>query len=369
MLERARNFFTGGKDVQEARATIDRLGKHPKLSQSNQQRLEGVRKITRRHTIKLLASTLGLTAATSSATASAILLLRENGNSRAERAQEIRDKINLFEEAHAEDTSETTLQELFGMIDKLYEQTFDKKPAETKPVIIDEKQLKVWETLPDSPEGESLIPFSADRNGNPVALPIITLVILGKPELSDPNVLKISAVRAVYMHEYIHSQTKPVFERGKPTTVSGITFNSSYRRGLKWIEKDKGEEGGVGWLFEETNTQLLTEYMLDPNGQDDLYQKMSNSPLYRKSFNLSYFEGVRILKQLYAKLGISIKEVEEAHYNADPKSLLDKIDRLIAQRGIVLPEPASRTLIKFRNFKDSESEDKIREWQEMVDKI
>ena len=79
----SKEFFTGGREVQEAKSTIKRLSSQTKLSARQSQSLAEARRISRRHSLRLLGSVVGLTAISGSG-ATALLLNGEESQSQPE---------------------------------------------------------------------------------------------------------------------------------------------------------------------------------------------------------------------------------------------------------------------------------------------
>lgn len=134
------------------------------------------------------------------------------------------------------------------------------------------------------------------------------------------------------MHEFIHAQTTKT-----PTDILiGSDFLKGFKRGLKFSNIN-GSEDERGHFFEEWNTQLLTEEMNDPTGNDNIFRNKN------KSLDPLYLDGADLLRRIYKKLGITIAEVENYHYNAQPLQLVRRIEAAALQAGVKLPTSFEQT--------------------------
>lgn len=264
-------------------------------------------------------------------------------SSSLERQKAIRQQIKEFEETNPEITRET-LQTLVNLELQLYEATFKRKPAPTRLGVATNDDLKNEglreKEVPEGQAGAFILRGISAKDNIQTMIPIF--IFLGKPENTDVQVKRISVFKGLIAHELIHTQTLPRIEKGTITIGESVFTVEGYARGFKYVDKT-GEE--YGHFFNEINTQLLTEYFLDPTGQDTLFHAMSQSPVYKRSITPTYTEGARILRELYLVLGISMEAVETFHFNAQPKEFLELIDQLIEKRRIRLNQKASQTLI------------------------
>lgn len=386
MLKEIKEFFTGSEEVNQARLTIQRYGKKERLSPGNQQHLEEARGVTRRH---FLTHTIPSTVAVVSLTGFGAYKLLESLitprsqpdilSSDPERANQIRQQIREFERENYSWPSTENLTTLANLISELYEVTFGRKALPRRLVLVSNEFFKE-QGYPDSeilmePTGHAgIIYFLADQNNRIVGVQDIPLIInLGDPNIGDPEINKLSVFRALIMHEFIHTQTKPTFISGE-VSVGKERFQAAYTRGLKWIlslatmNQDAKPENEKAHYFDEANTQLLTEYINDPTGRDDLFVRMTQSLVYRYSLAPNFVWGASILRGIYEKLGISTSEVAHFQFNAQPKELLEKIDNLISQRGIILPQPASLVLINMNppNHQTEEGLEPLKELASMI---
>lgn len=293
-------------------------------------------------------------------------LLKDEG----EKAQAIRAQIRVFEQEHANDITKENLTHLFGLVTQLYEATFNKKAAPTRLLVVTPEDVLRNPGLlqADYPEGfAGAIMSNSDKNTSK-EFPYTKPVILGTGmlEKTDPGINRMSVYRALMIHELIHTQTKPRQER-EEVVIGSKAITTGGATGFKWFNSG-GNRREVAQFFDEVNTQLLADFMNDPTGQDTIYEQMRNSPVYRNSLAPNYTPGVKLMKELYRKLCISVYDVEGHHFNAQPGEILKVIDNVIASRGIVLPQSASSLLIDW-NPKDSFSEETFAPIQDLVAKI
>lgn len=181
------------------------------------------------------------------------------------------------------------------------------------------------------------------------------IVFLGKTDNYDPNISRLSVIRAVFMHEFIHSQTTVTVDHGS-VFIGNQTLNPNYHRGLKYVI-DLATGNQRGWFFDEINCQMLTEYYNDPQGNSDLFQRIDNSPVYDKSFDKDYFPGAALLRKIYGALGISPLEIARYYHSADSKGLLKKMDELLYRKGVAGREEFSDTFFSASQKDDSEDKD------------
>jgi len=284
------------------------------------------------------------------------------------KAERIRGEIRELEEANWDNLSVETTAKLARLIPELYQATFGRKSIENQFFFVD-NSFFTSQGLPgeEAPLGHAgFIKFYDETQvDDPSTIPIIILV--GKPEIKDPNLNKLSVVRGLLIHEYIHAQTVPVVENGE-IIVGGERFRALYRRGLKWEYLNGNEEEGKGRFFEEINTQLLSEYLNDPTEKDQLFNQIVQNPVYRFSLAPNYVAGAAILAKIYQKLGITPEEIEGFHFKAQPKEFLEKIDKLIQKQGIKLEKPASLILLNL-NPPNPQTEEGLEPLKELASKI
>ena len=393
MLKELKEFFTGGEEVKQARLTIQRYGSRRRLSPGNQQLLEEATKMSRRHFLKLTA--LGTAGLIGSGTGlwkfgewlskpTYRLPDQPTGPLDTEtspdyiKASALRQQIRDFERENYNHISTENLTTLTNLIAELYGETFGRKTLSRRLVLVSNDFYKEQE-LPDSeisePTGHTgIIYFLADQNNRIVGVQDIPLIInLGDPNTNDPEINKLSVFRALIMHEFIHTQTKPTFISGE-VSIGKERFQAAYTRGLKWIlslvttSQDLTRENEKAGYFDEVNTQLLTESLNDPTGGDDLFVRMTQSLVYKHSLAPNFIWGASLLRGIYEKLGISTSEVAHFQFNAQPKELLEKIDDLIYQRGIILPQPASSILIKM-NLPNPQTEEGLEPLKELASMV
>lgn len=344
MFER---YFKGPPEVQEARSRKDRLEKKSSLSAKDRQLLVDYGQITRRHFLKRVRDVSALTAAT--VLGGGYLLHKglseEKPTAEPEVAESIRQKIVDFEQSHFNEVNHETVNTLYKFSLELYEATFGKKAKETELIIITEHDFKNRNPdaiFPEAPTGKAgEVIFNVDRTGQAESADRIRFIVYtGKESALDPDFNRLSAVRAVLIHELIHTQVEPIIIRGT-AYVGDKKFPAAYARGFKWVAAPTEP----AQFFDELNTQLLAEYMNDPAGKDPIWDRMRNSPVYRNSFTQAYFPGKDAIKTIYERLGITIEEIEDYHYDSDGKGLLERIDDSISARGIELPQNFSSIVI------------------------
>lgn len=349
MLDR---YIKGDAQVQEARARKKRIKAKSSLSSDDRNTLVDLSGITRRHfmaRVRDLALLGGTVAIAGGGFLASENCFQDETAANPEKAAAFRLKIHEYEEQNRDIVNKTTITEIYTMVQDLYSATFGRKNLHNKLVIATPEDLKKRDPnalIPDAPSGiAGVFTVKFDRNTGKIqgfdSIPL--LVYTGTETAIDPKVNKLSVIRAILIHEFVHTQTHP---HAAPDTglesVGKELVSAQYSRGLKWV----GAQGEPAWFMEETNTQMLTEYTNDPMGQDPIWQQIKESDIYRHSFDASYFLGEAALREIYKKLGITIEQVEKFHYEGQPKEFLEYIDRKIAAKGLILPEPASSTLIK-----------------------
>lgn len=344
-------YIKGGPDIQEARAWEKRLGKKSTLSSGDKTDLARARVITRRHFLARVRDAAALTGAvliTGGGIITSETCFQDEASPNPEKASALRLKIHKYEERNRDIVNEATVTEILDMVKDLYRVTFGRERLDNKLIVATPENLKKLDPnapLPDAPSGlAGIVIVKFDRDGKIQGFDDIPLLVYtGKDTAKDPNVNKLSVMRALLIHEFIHTQTHP---RAMPDTgfenVGRERVSARYVRGLKWV----GPQGEPAWFLEELNTQILSEYTNDPSGQDPIWQQIKESDLYRQSFDAAYFLGEEALAEIYKKLGITIKDIEDAHFRAKPKEFLELLDRNIAAMKIILPEPASSIFIK-----------------------
>lgn len=351
MFKEAKEFFTGGQDVRESRDTIQRLQAKPHLSNREKGRLAQARGISRRHLLKLTVTGIGVVLV-GGVTGGLIDRIASSGGQNETdlnlNADAIRQKIREFEAQNYGVVTEETTKPLSQHISDLYKATFQREPTQQNVLIIDNNYLKE-SGLPEEnvPVGEAGIVYYEPGTNGEIKNPIIPVIIFaGRPETNDPSINKLSVFRALIEHEFSHAQTK-VTQETESITLAGRTFRADRRRGFKWVGVtfDNGARAEeFCQFFDEVNTQLLTEYLNDPTNQDPIFRQMNASPVFQKSLATIYVEGAKQLRTIYQNLGISISDLEELHYEAQPKKLFDIIDQRVQELGFTLAEPASVTL-------------------------
>lgn len=346
-------YFKGGPEVQEARARRDRLSRKSSLSNTDRNTIAELRTVTRRHMLRRMRDAAivgGAVVAGGGFLLFDSLTSNDSLEPNPTEANRIRKQIREYEDAHRDQVTTETVNTIYNLTASLYEATFGKKTTNTKFLPVTEQELKKYYpegNLPDAPQGQAgVIIFSQDKDGHLKEVQTIAFTVyLGKENMLDPNVNKLSVIRAVLMHEFVHTQVQPKLIEG--TVTAGDTpFRARYARGLKWVANNAPKTDEPAWFFEEINNQLLTEYLNDPSGQDPIWDQIRKSPLYSKSFDKDYFSGKEILSTIYQKLGITIKQVEDAHSQSDVEAFLKHIDELITARGISLPSNFTSSIIK-----------------------
>lgn len=351
MLKEAREFFTGGQRIRESRDTIQRLQAKSRLSNRERDKLTQARGISRRHFLKLSSAGIGVAIVGGITSGLINRVVSSDGQNETDsnlEAETIRQKIREFETQNYGVVNEETTKPLSQFISDLYKATFKREPAQKNVLVIANSYLKE-SGLPEEkvPVGEAgIVYYEPGTNGEFKNSVIPVIIYAGKPETNDPAINKLSVFRALIEHEFSHAQTK-VTQETESITLADHTFRADRRRGFKWINVtfDNGvRKEEFCHFFDEINTQLLAEYLNDPTNQDPIFRQMNASPVFQKSLATTYVEGARHLRTIYQNLGISINVLEELHYEAQPKKLLDLIDQRVQGLGIMLAEPASVTL-------------------------
>lgn len=319
-----REFFTGGPEVQSAKQTIKNLDHRRLLSAKNRQSLQNAHQITRRHFLTRQLPAIGVaTLAVTTGTWS----IFESIPSDEQNTEDIRRKISTYEDQNQNNPiTEESLQTLTNLISNLYESTFKKKTLNRRLFLATNEFFKKDglkdEELPDFPSGDA--GFLLGRQDGSQEIPII--IFEGKPGTSFPGTNQYSLMRAIIMHEFIHAQTTKI-----PANISiGSEHLKGYKRGLKFTNIG-GSEDERGHFFEEWNTQLLTEEMNDPTGIDNIFKNKD------KSLDPLYLDGADLLRRIYKKLGITLAEIEDYHYKAEPLQFVRRIEAATQQAGIKLP--------------------------------
>lgn len=352
MLKEVREFFTGGEQLREARANIERLEVKSRLSNREQANLARSRRISRRHFLKLAAATgIGVTAVGSIVGELIYRIVTSDGQNETDSSSnvdKIRQQIKEYESLHYGEVTEDTTKQLTEFISDLYGKTYGKKPIQNKVLVIDNSYLtSKGQPEVQVPVGEAgVVALYQDTDSGKINQIIPIIIFAGKPEASDPTINKLSVFRALIEHEFSHAQTIVTSET-ESVTVASRTFRADRRRGFKWvgITFDNGNHAEeFCHFFDEVNTQLLAEYLNDPTNRDPIFGQMNASPVYKHSLATTYVEGAKHLRTIYQNLGIPTTDVEELHYEAQPKKLLDLIDQKVQALGIKLAEPASATL-------------------------
>jgi len=265
-------------------------------------------------------------------------------------ANRIRHQIREFEAAHGDRPVTTeTVKQLLGFTQSLYHETFGKPVLPPVLEVWGNDNWKKW-GLNDVtwPVVDSYYLLSNLETGYRVR------VILGKPETFDPKVKQIEVYRAAVMRAFMHTQTRPQPEQREVVFIGGERFTAVVRKGLKWTVIINGQPQDRGSGFENMNNQLLAEYMNDPTNQDTVFQRASESPVYKYSVPSIDVQAAAILRGLYRSLGIIEEEVEYFHYKANPEGLLTRIDTLMRNSSAArLRVPPSHTLIALNFSEDS----------------
>ncbi|MEK7581244.1 MAG: hypothetical protein AAB512_03090 [Patescibacteria group bacterium] len=278
-------------------------------------------------------------------------------NSLSDKAVNLRRDMRAYEAENTNILTQETVSKIAKYTEDLFGEVFAKKAIPRQILALDYDEAKKYDIEAEKPRGEaSIILFSRDATGE-IQIDIPLIIFLGKPEIGDPGVNKLSVIRALIEHEYTHTQTnvKLAYKldgqnsiRKGVETISGRTFEYTHKRGLKWVKGQKSSDArnDIAGYFDEINTQMLTEYFNDPEGNDPIFDQIIKSETYRTgTLAANYRYGAALLKRLYAKLNISISQVENYHFNADPKGLLEKIDAQILARELKLDKAASLILI------------------------
>jgi hypothetical protein len=266
-----------------------------------------------------------------------------------DKADAIRREMKQFEADNRDNVSNENVIWLYGKIAELHTAAFGLPQVKTTLIAFGHEliegraqELGLSQARQDVPWGDASAGLSAAIAGNRVARDSVAVMIYtGRDEVRDPNVNKLSVVRLVAEHEYIHSQTR--FIQPGLVSIDGVQHNVVLQRGLKWVVNEPGNSNKA-WYFDESNTQLLAEFMHDPGGEDPTPEQIMRSPVYRNS--ISWIRGGGALRSVYRGLCIPEGEVRQFHFQADPQGLLNRIDTTVTRNGIVLPLRASSTLIR-----------------------
>ncbi len=368
-----REFFTGGPEVQTAKQTIKKIErKNPRrISLGDREILDSAHAITRRFFLTRQLPAIGVATIAVGTGAWGVIFEATHSDTDQnhpetdpQQAREIRAKLQNYEQFQGETVNNETLQTIATYVADLYKATFGLSIIPTKAIFPSNeaiKEIAQKDGLGDNinaedPSGISI--FQGEYNQqNPTNIKILMdiIVFLGKTDNYDPNISRLSVIRAVFMHEFIHSQTTVTVDHGS-VFIGNQTLNPNYHRGLKYVI-DLATGNQRGWFFDEINCQMLTEYYNDPQGNSDLFQRIDNSPVYDKSFDKDYFPGAALLRKIYGALGISPLEIARYYHSADSKGLLKKMDELLYRKGVAGREEFSDTFFSASQKDDSEDKD------------
>lgn len=260
-------------------------------------------------------------------------------------AQQIRQEINAYIEANLNDLSDNAISRIFRMELDLYNAVFGKPVTKVELILARNEELKPTEKAYDYPFGRAGYIMLNTRTNS--VENITAVIAVGKSENYDPKIGKLRVMDALLKHELVHTQTNPVLRPVRVKVGDFPEFTAQRTRGLKWVDTVVPGNSGteVGYFFDEINTQFLAEYVNDPSGQDNLFQRMADSPFQKHTISSVYTEGAKQIGKIYKALGITPEEVQGYHYSANPAGLLNKIDSATMQKGIKLPFKPSTVLL------------------------
>ncbi len=257
--------------------------------------------------------------------------------------QDLASRSNNIGKAEAKD--------MFDLVQALHKEAYNLPPNNIVFFGVtpeDEKSMGVTQSK-KAPEGITSFLVGYRTNSKDVAVSRIAVsLFLGDPQLVDPALTRGEAILGLELHEVVHAEGL-IGQVSSPTRIGLQDFSSRYTRGFRWVgvEGLEGNINEVGQLIDESNTQLLAEYMWDPSNSDNLFKRMYDSDIYRgASLAAENIEGAEIFRRIYSKLCIGIPEVRSLHYRANPLALLQLIDRVSAAHGVQLTEPPSETIFK-----------------------
>jgi len=278
-----------------------------------------------------------------------------------QKATELRTTIHDFIEANPNDLSERAINRVFELEKQLYSATFGRPILPTSPQLITNESLIAKGSLPqEAPIGDAGIILVA-RDSNRV-YDIVVSLFLSNPEVYDPSFKKLEVIDLILKHEIAHTQTKPQIALTTEKFGVNPSFIASRSRGLKWIGTQSPDPRiyipeEMARFFDEANTQLFAEYVDDPTGKSDRYDRFVASPIHRRSLHPLFVKGAKEIRKIYQTLGISIKDVQAMHYMADPRSLLNLIDVLSKRQGISQDQsPSSMILTNIKGEQSPEAD-------------
>lgn len=286
-------------------------------------------------------------------------------------ASAIRREIREFEAANWDDVSTSKVVWIYGKITELHTATFGLPQIKTTLVAFGHdalgsermRELGLSQLRQEVPWGDAsaLGANSATLRPDQVAQSGIVLLYTGKENIKDSNINKLSIVRVVAQHEHIHAQTK--FLKPGKVMIDGVPFEVTLQRGFKWVTNEP-RDNQKAWYFDEVNTQLLAEFMNDPKGEDDIYERMLQSKVYNSS--ISWIEGASALRNVYRGLCIPEGEVRPFHFEANPQGMLNQMDAAVTRHNLVLPQRASSALIRL-NPNQGDEASRVRVLQELAE--
>lgn len=277
-------------------------------------------------------------------------------------AEGIRQQIRQFEEEKAnEPITQETVGGLMRLTSSLYKETFGRPALPFNLAVLTydaARRLNLPESKIRVPNGRVFFPAGRRNTIN---------IYLGREDVSDPEPIRLRALRAVIMHQFMYAQTTILPEQ-RTVTVGTDRFQPKSRLGFQWFMDLERAPFFKATYFDTINAQLLAQYLNDPTGQDRLFNKIAASPNYRVALPHTVVEGARILHRIYFGLGISVEEVEALRSQSQSEILLDRIDSRCAQFGVRLASPASSVLINL-NPQDEHSDIGLKPLRDLLSKL
>lgn len=391
MLERIRDFLTGGEEFARRRERLHKLDKQNHHRRLSQREVDEYKNLDLSVGRRLLLARGGISLVTATAVGGIGLfnldrILRaihgvdpspvladtdnrgiannpDNQPVSAKGAESIRQQIRQFEEEKAnEPITKESVGELFRLTPSLYKETFGKPALPFTLVVLTydaARRLNLPESKIRVPNGRVF--FSAGQRTT-------ISIYLGREDVSgvsEPT--RLQALKAVIMHEFMYAQTTMFPEQGM-VTVGMDRFQPKSRIGFQWFMGLERSPFYKATYFDIINAQLLAQYLNDPTGQDQLFRKIAADPNYRVALPHTVVEGAKILGRIYDGLGITVEEIEALRSQSQSEVLLGRIDSRCAQFGVRLARPASSVLINL-NPQDEHSDIGLKPLRDLLSKL
>lgn len=338
----------GGLEVDEAEGIVKTLSGLRNLTRREEMRLRSAQEMLGRRNLIRQSVFTALTIGTSFVLTNNTRLFQntpyqEQLPKDPQKGSLLRQEINSFEES--EPVNAEAINTLYTWVKELYQATFGRNPTHNIVNFFEEKDINGIRST-----------TGFEKSGKTGATHGIISLFVGKREAAEPSINQLSIARGILMRDFMNNQAVPP-EELRIVRIGNQWLLTNFQHGFTWSYYESwGRENIKGYSFDRINVQLLTQHLNDPEGQDRLFEKISDMPNYREVFPRIILEGAKILGTIYQRLGITIGDVDQFRSSSRPEELFELIDKRVTDLGVKLKEPASLTLFNLSVLVQNEAE-------------